>query len=49
MGAVFSFLKNPKVIKTGIAVISSVATGIGGFFFGKHLGKKAKNSEEKKK
>ena len=39
MGVVINFLKNPKVIKTGIAIISSVATGVGGFFIGKKIGK----------
>lgn len=48
MGTVINFLKNPKVIKTGISVITSIGTGIGGFFLGKHMAGKKKDKTEKK-
>lgn len=49
MGVVVNFLKNPKVIKTGISIIASIGTGVSGFFLGKHMaGKKKQDKTEKK-
>lgn len=42
MGVVINFLKNPKVIKTGISIVASVGSGVAGFFLGKKIAKKSK-------
>lgn len=48
MGVVINFLKNPKVIKTGVSIIASIGTGVSGFFLGKHIAKKKQDKTEKK-